>query len=532
MTVTFPWGTHSLQDCDSQTHRVAQQSSSINTINRTLHIQETLLSIINLHCDNKMATRITTQHVERSIRSQRAVEDQKSILNHFSNEHNKLVSAANSQVKTDIRRQFAREQSLLMEKEYETKLQNEALKQRFDSRTALQNQALATELDKQKSEDERKAREIQRICENSPELKELEQALKIAYLNKERKEQVEQKILIATREQERIQAIEDQMEYDRQKALLADKEKMKLYQQQYTEQRHVLEHQIEEKRQQLLDMERQKDYDKQLVESIVNQINQEDEAEYRKKREMQAAAAIMIKEFEIQRQKEREAKKAQEKADEDAILAYQKASMERNQDITAKKQAKKDEDDRILAKIIEENEIKRKADEEFIMLRDMLWEEELEVKRATEVRNRQEKSLQMKRDMMDANAKMLQLKEEKRIRDAENEARMVEMMRRKFAEDDAKERDVELKRLQARERYMQLIEQQKSDRRSLYNQEREREIAEYEEQERREEYRKKVIQEARKRLIEEHAANLKGYLAPKVLSNPDEMKLFKSASNY
>ena len=44
--------------------------------------------------------------------------------------------------------------------------------------------ALATELDKEKSEEERKLREIQRICENSPELRELEQALKVAYLNK------------------------------------------------------------------------------------------------------------------------------------------------------------------------------------------------------------------------------------------------------------------------------------------------------------------------------------------------------------
>jgi hypothetical protein len=45
-------------------------------------------------------------------------------------------------------------------------------------------------LDKEASENNRKVLEMQRICDESPELKELERALKLAYLNKERAAQV------------------------------------------------------------------------------------------------------------------------------------------------------------------------------------------------------------------------------------------------------------------------------------------------------------------------------------------------------
>lgn len=478
-----------------------------------------------------MTRRVTTQQVEKYVRAQRVVEDQKREITRYAMESNKLLSAAKSLTKVEERRVLAKEQSLKLEEEMKAKVLADDYQRRYQERTTLQNQALATELDKQKAEEERRLREIQRICENSPELRELEQALKIAYLNKERKVQVEEKILLATREQERIQAIEDQIEYDRLRAIQSEKEAMTMKRDSYTQQRQILQQQIDERKLQLLELEREKEYDRLMVEEIVNKINQEDEDEFRKKREMQQKAAQLMKEFELQRKREKELQAAREKAEEDAILAYQKASLDRNNDIAAKKQAKRDEDDRILRQIIEENEAKRKADEEFIMLRDMLWEEELEAKRAAEARDRQERQLSMKREMMEANERMLQLKEQKRQQEAEQEARIIALMKQKFAEDEAKEREDERIRQEARNRYMKLIEQQKFEKRDLYNMERERELAELEEERRKEEYRKKVIQEARKRLIAEHAANLQGYLAPRILSNQEEVEILRRASS-
>ncbi len=65
---------------------------------------------------------------------------------------------------------------------------------------------------------------------------------------------------------------------------------------------------------------------------------------------------------------------------------------------------------------------------------------------------------------------------------------------------------------------MVLVEKQKLDRRKLFEHEKALEAAEAEESIRREEYRKMVIAEARKRLIEEHAAKLQGYMPRSVLN--------------
>lgn len=51
-------------------------------------------------------------------------------------------------------------------------------------------QALAAEMSKQKIGDERKRREIEKICTESDELKELQAKIKAAYLNKERTAQI------------------------------------------------------------------------------------------------------------------------------------------------------------------------------------------------------------------------------------------------------------------------------------------------------------------------------------------------------
>src|SRR3546814_14304124 len=95
----------------------------------------------------------------------------------------------------------------------------EIMRVRVLVQTSSQNQVLASELDRQKREEERRAREIQRVCEESEDLKHLEQQLRIAYINKERAAQLSEKQLLEQMEQQRLQSIEERMEYDRQMAI-------------------------------------------------------------------------------------------------------------------------------------------------------------------------------------------------------------------------------------------------------------------------------------------------------------------------
>jgi hypothetical protein len=471
-------------------------------------------------------TRITNNVVERNIRQQRIADTQRQQLNQFATENSKLLSAANAQEKVELRRHQAYQEMCQNEKKYDERIKEELRKKKQIERELIQNNALATELDLRQTEEDRRKKEIQRICEDAPELRELERALKIAYLNKERATQQEEKILIAAREQERIQAIEEQMEYDRKRALKGEAAKIELQKEAYKKQRAILQQQIEERKLQLKEAQEQAELDKMMVESIVKKINAEDEADLAKRRERQAATTKLIREYEDQRQRELAAARAREKAEEERIAEYNRFMEARNKGIAEKKQAKKEEEDRIFREIVEETERRRREEEEFNSLRDLLWEEELEAKRAEDVQRRMNKQQESKREMMEANNQMMRAKVEQRMKEMEDEAKMVSLMRRKFAEDEARERAEDEARKQARRNYMALIEDQRRERKYMTDQERAKEIAEAEELQAREDYRRKVIQEARKRLLEEHAGRLVGYLPRKVVENDEEMEIY------
>lgn len=474
--------------------------------------------------------RITTEAVEKNIKLQRELEAQRRNLDIFGKENANLISAAKAQSKTELQRRIIQQQGCRSEQIFEENLRKNEYDRKFRELTISQNQALANEIDKDTANEERRRREIQKICEEAPELKELEGILKIAYLNKERASQLEEKILLANREQERIQAIEDQMEEDRLKAIWSDSNKDRQKRAMYNDQRAVLQKQINEKKAQLEDARRMIEREKDMVNEIVNKINDEDEASYRSRREKQHATAEMVRKFEEQRKVEIEAAKAAAKAEEDRIQSYNKAVEARSEGVAAKKQAKKDEEDRILRQIVEETERKRKEQEDFNELRDMLWEEELELKRAEEVKNREHKQYLMRKEMMDANTKMLVTKEELRKVEVENEARLVSLMRQKFLMDEAREREDEERRRHTKMHHMTLIAHQKEERKHMYEQEREQEAAQREQNLLKEQYRLQVIQEARKRLLEEHAAKLAGYVPAKAFGNQQEYESFQNAA--
>jgi hypothetical protein len=476
--------------------------------------------------------RVSSLQVESNIRAQRSLDVQRQQLTQFAFENAKLLSAAKSQENIEVRRRQASQDACANEMAMDLQLQAAQEAKRQQQRLTSQNAAIATQLDLEESEKQRQAKEIQRICEESPELRELERVLKIAYLNKERAVQFEERILLAAREQERIQAMEEQMEVERLKAIASERAKIEAKKEIFKEQRKVLQNQIVERQEMLEEARRQTERDREMVDEIVRKINDEDMSDLQKRREMQAATARMVRQFEEDRRRELEEQRAREKAEEDKILSYQRDMQARTEGIAAKKQAKKDEEDRILAEIVERTEKQRREEEEFNNLRDLLWEEELENKRNEDARNRLEKQRQTKKEMMEANASMLRAKQERRVKDAENEARMVMLMRRKFTEDEAKERREEEYRKSQRKNYMTMIEAQTKEKKALTDAERAVELAEAEELRQREEYKKRVVQEARKRLLEEHASRLKGYLPGSTFNNKEEYEsVYKAAGD-
>jgi hypothetical protein len=471
--------------------------------------------------------RISTEMIDKNIRQQRELEEQRRELNAFGAETSNLLSAASAQTKIEQQRRLASQLQSKNEMIAEENFKRQAYDRKMRDLTSMQNQALSTELEKDAAAEERKKREIQKICEEAPELKELEKMLKVAYLNKERSVQYEEKVKLAMREQERIQAIEEEMERDRIRHIQSESNKDQRKRQQYEEQRSVLLKQINERKRLLEEAKIQLERERQMVNEVVNKIQQEDEEEYRIRKEKQIQTAKMVRDFEEQRKRELERSRAEAKAEEDRINSYNRAMEARSEGIEAKKQAKREEDDRILQQIVEETERKRKEEEEFNNLRDMLWEEELEAKRTQDTYERKMKQHRMKEEMMQANSDIKKFKELQRLKDAENEAKLVVLMKTKFAEDEARERSEDEARRRSKLQHMTLIERQKEERKMLYEQERTNEMRSHQEALDREGYRKQVIQEARKRLLEEHAARLRGFLPSKVFDNHQEYEQFR-----
>lgn len=462
--------------------------------------------------------RITQQTVERNVRQQRVLDDQRMQLQHFANENAKLLGTANSLVKIENKRSQTQRQLCDTELTFEEKFKDSEAQRRMKERLLKQNEAMASALDREIAEEERKAREVQRICEEAPELKELEKALKIAYLNKELAAQQQERVLLQSLEKERMQAIEDKMEFDRQMALKSDDDKSGAKRKMYEDQRQVLLAQIAEKEAALLDAQRQTEVDKATVDEIVRRINEEDILEMQRRREMQESTRKMMQDYAEQRRQEIADKRAAEKAEEDAINSYNRALDARGEGVAAKKQAKKDEEDRIFKKIVEETERKRREEEEFNNLRDMLWEEELEAQRAADAKERRDRVIRMKQEMMDANDRMLLQKKEIQKLESEREARLLSSMHRKFKEDEAREKAEEDARIASKHHHMRLVDQQRRQRREMFDQERQEEALHNRDAAEREEYRKMVVREARRRLLEEHSAKLKGFLPAKLVN--------------
>ena len=385
-----------------------------------------------------------------------------------------------------------------------------------------QNEDLASQLDCERLMEQRRGLQMQRICEESQELKELENALKIAYLNKERDEQYEQKIRKSAQEQERMEEIEDQMEFDRQRAMKFDAQRAGMQKGKIVEQRSILQQQMKEKELANINARKQIEKEKFLVDNIVEKINQEDFDEMRRRRDMQAAAAQMVRDSEDRRHQGLAAAKRAAQEEEDRISAYNKYIMARSEGEVAKRQARKNEEDRVLQRNLKEVAHKRREEEDFKELRDMLWEEELEEKRAIAEREKLDRQVEMRREMMDANSHMLASKAEIRQMELERESRIVSNMRRKFEEDELRDREVEENRRLSKIQHMSHIERQRADKQNLYSEERAREKEVADIAARDEEYKRRVVQEARKRLLEEHSAKLQGYLPGKVFKNTEE----------
>merc|ERR1712227_375713 len=323
-----------------------------------------------------------------------------------------------------------------------------------------QNCRLADRLEKKIKAEEFTEREIQRICANSEELKDLEKKLKIAYVNKERAAQHQEQILLKNMERERDLAIEDYMEQERQRALQKEVEKSKNKGTAAKALREDILSQLAERQVHLQEAEDEAKRDKERIDAIVSNIAAQDRAEREAAKKHKEDTREMLINYARQHEREVAERKRKEQEEMDRIRAYQEAMANRDNEVAAKKAEKQGAADAAYAKIVEEVRRKRAEEEEMIMLQEVLMEEE--------ARDRAE--------MARHNEEMIRRKAEARAAELAEEKRLIDAMKRKFAEDEKREKEEALARLHANQEYQRQVRIQQQATRAMFEEEKNEEI--------------------------------------------------------
>lgn len=468
---------------------------------------------------------MTAHKVEKQTIIRRAEESRVSDLLRYTAQSQKLCNAAKSEVMISNARKanfisqveaenLAREH---IEKQNES-VQRSVLKQ-------LQSRRLAEKISNEKRERKRMELEIQRICETSEELKELESSLKIAYVNKERAVQQQERILINNLEQARNHEIDKQMEFDRQQEIERDYERDKKRREKLSKQKIVLQRQIKDNKEfaQKIRIEALKD--KNIVDAIVTRINEEDKLELKERKRKKEETRMLIQQFYEEREKHKRLLAQQEKEQEAEIEAYNKVMEQRKEQEEFLKKTVDDERRARWEKVTEETKALNQSKEILDTLRDMLWQEELEEKRINEEKQLAIARARRKKEMMRDNQSQIKNKREMIAEMEREERRMVDVMLAKFEADEIEEQKKAQIRKMEKNHFVQEAQIQRKERARMFELEKEKQLRERSAGAEKEEYRQRVIAEARRKLLSQHATELKGFLPKGAILDHEEANI-------
>jgi hypothetical protein len=136
--------------------------------------------------------------------------------------NNTLAENFRSDDRVEKMRGVREEQELAREMDKERSLAAGEREARKNAIVKSQDEALANELHRRKIEQTRDLKMKQRVVETSHEIRELEAQLKQAYMNKERHVQVVEKERQMVVQQGKERVIDEQMELERQKGIMAE----------------------------------------------------------------------------------------------------------------------------------------------------------------------------------------------------------------------------------------------------------------------------------------------------------------------
>ncbi|ORX57114.1 hypothetical protein BCR36DRAFT_580529 [Piromyces finnis] len=367
---------------------------------------------------------------------------------------------------------------------------------------------------------------LQQVWLNSPELRELEAKLNLAYINKERDMQKREKRLQDERnrmEEEEIskKLLQDYEEYKKEEA---ENKKHEYYiSKNYSK---ALAEQLNDQEKRRLEESKEIAKDKELIDKIVQKVYEEDEKqkqyEIEKRKEFQKG----IEEFIQNKMLQKEEEEYMRKKEEESINEYNKRKEERKGQYDELKRLRENNKNIIYQRLADEIERNEKEKQMVNQIRIELYEEKQAERERQLADELFEKKIRQRIELIESFQQQILYKKKK----LQEENEIEEIYKQQIAKQAEDYKKLELMNEQKRRmkqlEYAREMERLIKERDQYLDNKRRQEEEENNKLEELEKLRLEVVEAERQRLLKEHATQLVGYLPKGVIRDENDLKLF------
>ena len=349
------------------------------------------------------------------------------------------------------------------------------------------------------------------IINDSPEIKEVRDAIEHAKLNQILARQMNQNLLLRKqklmKEAEEEELVLQEIENEKKRKKEEEEKKKALF----LKNREINLQQIRDKK--LLQEEAEKEYerDKQLVDDMIKKMKEEELAamkeEQRKKDINKLFMENAFKERDFNKNKEAEYNKNLE----DDIRKYNDLVTLREKNLAKKKNDLQQQKDKIFNKLCDE-EAKRKAEQDYWdnVRADLHVEQDL-LKAKQKEKEEEEKRNKMREDVLNSALEQMKYKALKKKEEEELDEKFKQKLLEKYAEDEKKEKERQEKQKQQLIDIQNEIQKQRELKYLQYQQQKEKELFEINKSKEEEDARRYIIEQEKMRLLKENEELLKKY---------------------
>ncbi len=232
----------------------------------------------------------------------------------------------------------------------------------------------------------------------------------------------------------------------------------------------------------------------------------------KKKNKKRDETKTIIKQYQAERDEFKRILAQEEEEQEDRINKYNSMMQQREEEKRRKELEAENQKKIMWKKVAEETKNFNQARDDYNDLRDLLWDQERQEREKVEEEEAEIRRLQLREELLRQNQEQIQAKKALMARMEEEESKMVKEMLDKFAADEEDERQRQIAAMHAKLQYVSEAKRQREERERMFKEEKDKEMKEMGKEAAIEEYKQTVIAEARKRLLEAHAAQLRDFL--------------------